>query len=87
MTLDYQPNRLEWQLERLQEVPVFARNWFRSVVMRRAVPFAGTAGLDFLQVTTDCAEVRIKTSKKFKARPAPCTRQPLICWQKQPRAW
>ena len=68
MTLDYPPNRLEWQLERLQEVPVFARNWFRSVVMRRAVPFAGTAGLDFLQVTTDCAEVRIKNVKKVQSQ-------------------
>jgi hypothetical protein len=39
------PNRLERQLEQLNDVPAFARPWFRSVVLRRAVPFTGTAKL------------------------------------------
>ena len=43
------PNRLERQLDRLSDVPAFARTWFRGVVLRRAVPFTGTAGLDFLR--------------------------------------
>ena len=60
------PNRLERQLERLQEVPVFARPWFRSVLLRRAVPFAGTAGLDFLQMTTSSVEIGIKNEKKVQ---------------------
>ncbi len=58
------PNRLERQLERLSEVPAFARPWFRSVVLRRAVPFTGTAGLDFLQMSSSLVEIGIKNEKK-----------------------
>ena len=65
-TVDHPPNRLERQLDRLQDVPVFARNWFRSVVMRRAVPFTGTAGLDFLQMTRHQVEIGIKNEKKVQ---------------------
>ena len=60
------PNRLERQLERLSEVPAFARPWFRSVVMRRAVPFTGTAGLNFLQMTPSLVEIGIKNQKKVQ---------------------
>jgi len=60
------PNRLERQLERLSEVPAFARPWFRSVVLRRAVPFAGTAGLDFLQMSTQRVEIGLKNEKKVQ---------------------
>ena len=66
MSTEHPPNRLERQLERLQEVPVFARPWFRSVVMRRAVPFTGTAGLDFLQMTTSSVEIGIRNEKKVQ---------------------
>lgn len=60
------PNRLERQLERLSEVPAFARPWFRSVVLRRAVPFTGTAGLNFLQMTRQQVEIGIKNEKKVQ---------------------
>ena len=60
------PNRLERQLERLSEVPAFARSWFRSVVLRRAVPFTGTAGLDFLQMGRERVEIGIKNEKKVR---------------------
>ena len=63
---DRPPNRLERQLERLGEVPAFARSWFRSVVMRRAVPFTGTAGLDFLQMGRERVEIGIKNEKKVQ---------------------
>ena len=66
MGTDHPPNRLERQLERLQEVPAFARPWFRSVVMRRAVPFTGTAGLDFLQMSTERVEIGISNEKKVQ---------------------
>ena len=66
MRTDHPPNRLERQLERLAEVPAFARPWFRSVVLRRAVPFAGTAGLDFLQMTTSSVEIGIRNEKKVQ---------------------
>jgi len=66
MTTDHSPNRLERQLERLSEVPAFARPWFRSVVLRRAVPFTGTAGLNFLQMTRQQVEIGIKNEKKVQ---------------------
>ena len=66
MTAERQPNRLERQLERLNEVPAFARPWFRSVVMRRAVPFTGTAGLNFLQMTPNLVEIGIRNQKKVQ---------------------
>ena len=63
---DHKPNRLERQLARLDEVPAFARPWFRSVVLRRAVPFTGTAGLDFLEMGTGRVEIGIKNEKKVQ---------------------
>ena len=66
MSAVYSPNRLERQLERLSEVPAFARPWFRSVVLRRAVPFTGTAGLNFLQMTPNLVEIGIRNRKKVQ---------------------
>jgi acyl-coenzyme A thioesterase PaaI-like protein len=63
---DHKPNRLERQLQRLDEVPAFARPWFRSVVLRRAVPFTGTAGLDFLEMGTARVEIGIRNEKKVQ---------------------
>lgn len=64
--MDHRPNRLERQLERLEEVPAFARTWFRSVVMRRAVPFTATAGLKFLLMTPDRVEIGIENVRKVQ---------------------
>ena len=61
-----QPNRLARQLQRLDDVPAFARPWFRSVVLRRAVPFTGTAGLDFIEMGTSRVEIGIKNEKKVQ---------------------
>lgn len=63
---DHKPNRLERQLERLTEVPAFARPWFRNVVLRRAVPFTGTAGLEFVEMTTGRVEIGIRNEKKVQ---------------------
>ena len=65
-TVDHPPNRLERQLERLAEVPAFARPWFRGVVLRRAVPFAGTAGLDFLQIGRERVEIGLTNEKRVQ---------------------
>jgi Domain of unknown function (DUF4442) len=59
-------NRLARQLERLSEIPAFARPWFRSVVLRRAVPFTGTAGLNFIEMTPDRVEIGINNDKKVQ---------------------
>ena len=65
-TSTHTPNRLERQLERLTEVPGFARPWFRNVVLRRAVPFTGTAGLEFVEMGTGRVEIGIKNEKKVQ---------------------
>jgi acyl-coenzyme A thioesterase PaaI-like protein len=64
MTTLHSPNRLELQLERLDEVPTFARTWFRSVVLRRALPFAATAGLRFIDMSQQRTEVGIRSRHK-----------------------
>ena len=63
---DRKPNRLERQLAQLDSVPGFARQWFQSVVLRRAVPFTGTAGLDFIEMGTGRVEIGIKNEKKVQ---------------------
>ena len=64
--MQHPPNRLERQLERLDEVPAFARTWFRSVILRRAVPFTGTAGLRFIEMSQERTEVAIRNVKKVQ---------------------
>ena len=64
--MQHPPNRLERQLERLDEVPAFARTWFRSVILRRAVPFTGTAGLRFIEMSQERTEVAISNVKKVQ---------------------
>ncbi|MES2281981.1 MAG: DUF4442 domain-containing protein [Pseudomonadota bacterium] len=64
--MQHPPNRLERQLERLDEVPAFARTWFRSVVLRRAVPFTGTAGIRFIEMSQERTEVSIANKHKVQ---------------------
>jgi hypothetical protein len=65
-TVDHPPNRLARQLERLVDVPAFARTWYQGVVLRRAVPFTGTAGLEFLLMSRERVEVGLKNEKKVQ---------------------
>jgi acyl-coenzyme A thioesterase PaaI-like protein len=57
---------MQRQLERLSEVPAFLRPWYRNVVLRRAVPFAGTAGLDFVEMSPQRVEVAIANRHKVQ---------------------
>ncbi len=57
MTAVYPPNRLERQLAKLSDVPGFARSWFRSVVLRRAVPFTGTAKLRYEEMSASAVQI------------------------------
>ena len=61
--MDAQPNRMQRQLARLSEVPGFLRPWVRNLVLRRAVPFTGTAGLNFIEMTPDRVEVAIANER------------------------
>jgi Domain of unknown function (DUF4442) len=60
------PNRLQRQLERLSEVPAFARPWYRNIVLRRAVPFIGTAGIKFIDMSFDRVEVSLANERKVQ---------------------
>ena len=64
--MQHPPNRLERQLERLDEVPSFARTWFRSLILRRAVPFTSTAGLRFIEMSQERTEIAISNVKKVQ---------------------
>lgn len=64
--MDATPNRLQRQLARLQEVPAFLRPWVRNLVLRRAVPFTGTAGLKFEQMST--AQVTIALDNEHRVQ-------------------
>ncbi len=60
------PNRLVRSLKQLDAVPAFARGWARNVVLRRAVPFAGTAGLDFALMTPQRVEIAIANERRVQ---------------------
>ena len=60
------PNRLQRQLERLSEVPAFARPWYRNIVLRRAVPFIGTAGIKFVDLSPERVEVTLANERKVQ---------------------
>jgi len=61
-----EPNRMQNQLARLSEVPAFLRPWYRNVVLHRAVPFTGTAGLDFVEVSPGRVEVALANRHKVQ---------------------
>jgi len=60
------PNRLARSLQQLDAVPAFARGWARNLVLRRAVPFTGTAQLDFAVMTPDRVEVAIANQRRVQ---------------------
>ena len=66
MSAAYTPNRLERQLEQMNEVPVFARPWFRSVILGRAVPFTGTAKLRYEEMSASSVQIFVANSKKVR---------------------
>ena len=66
MSAAHTPNRLERQLERLNEVPAFARPWFRSVVLGRAVPFTGTAKLRYEEMSASSVQIFVANNPKVR---------------------
>lgn len=64
--MELEPNRMQRQLARLVEVPAFLRPWYRNIVLRRAVPFTGTAGIDFTEMTPRRVEVAIANRRKVQ---------------------
>lgn len=60
------PNRLVRSLRQLDSVPSFARGWVRNLVLRRAVPFTGTAQLDFVEMTPERVEIAIANQHRVQ---------------------
>ena len=60
------PNRLQRQLARLTEVPAFARPWYRNILLRRAVPFTGTAGLSYVEMSPERVTVALANQRKVQ---------------------
>lgn len=61
-----QPNRLARSLAKLERVPSFLRPWARNKVMGRAVPFTGTAGLDFAHMAPERVEVAVANVRRVQ---------------------
>ena len=53
------PNKLQRSLMRLDEAPKFMRGFVQNIILRRAVPFTGTAGVQFVSLTSERVEVRL----------------------------
>ena len=60
------PNRLVRQLQRLDEVPAFARAWFQTIILRRAVPFTGTAKMRYEVMTPEQVVVTVANGHKVR---------------------
>ena len=60
------PNRLTRTLSRLSTVPAPLRPLVRNLVLRRAVPFTGTARLDFAVMTPEKVEIAIANQRRVQ---------------------
>ena len=60
------PNRLARTLALLDKVPAPLRQRARNLVLRRAVPFTGTARLDFAVMTPEKVEIAIANQRRVQ---------------------
>ena len=59
-------NRLSRSLGQLDKLPAVLRPWARNLVLRRAVPFTGTAGLHYQELTPQRVEVHIANRRRVQ---------------------
>lgn len=57
-------NRMQRQLRRLDRLPGLVRPVLQSALLRRAVPFTGTAGIDFVALSPERVEIRLPSVRK-----------------------
>lgn len=62
----FAPNRLQLQLEQVDEFPKFLRPWVRNLVLRRAVPFTRTAGVEFTEMSPHRVEVHLRNEPRVR---------------------
>ncbi|OIQ69997.1 hypothetical protein GALL_483970 [mine drainage metagenome] len=60
------PNRLCRSLRQVDRVPGFARGWARNLVLHRAVPFTGTADLNFVVMSPQRVEVALANHRRVQ---------------------
>ena len=63
---DRAPNKLQRSLMRLDEAPAFMRGFVQNIILRRAVPFTGTAGVQFVSLTPERVEVRLANEHRVR---------------------
>ena len=59
-------NRLQRTLTKLDGLPGPLRGVARNLALRRAVPFTGTAGLDFAVLTPERSEIRVANQRRVQ---------------------
>jgi acyl-coenzyme A thioesterase PaaI-like protein len=65
-TVSAKPNRLARSIGLIERVPGFVRPWARNAVLRRAVPFTGTAGLQFVELTPSRVEIAVANRRRVQ---------------------
>jgi acyl-coenzyme A thioesterase PaaI-like protein len=65
-TSDIAPNRMQLQLQQVDEFPRLLRPWVRNLVLRRAVPFTRTARVEFLEMSPSRVEVRLGNEPRVR---------------------
>lgn len=63
---EHAPNKLQRSLMRLDEAPAFMRGFVQNIILRRAVPFTGTAGVQFVSLTPERVEVRLANEHRVR---------------------
>jgi acyl-coenzyme A thioesterase PaaI-like protein len=59
-------NRLARSLAKLERIPAFLRPWLRNRVMGRAVPFTGTAGLNFAEMSPEQVVITVPNVRRVQ---------------------
>jgi acyl-coenzyme A thioesterase PaaI-like protein len=59
-------NRLVRALRKLDRLPAVVRPWARNKLLRRAVPFTGTARLDFVLMTAEKVEISVENHRRVQ---------------------
>ena len=60
------PNRLARSVAKLERIPAFLRPWLRNRVMGRAVPFTGTAGLNFAEMSPEQVVITVPNVRRVQ---------------------
>jgi len=60
------PNRLRRRLAALDALPAFVNRWLRNWLLRRAIPFTGTAGIEFRELTDEKIVLHLANRRRVR---------------------